>query len=213
MRAFAPGQKQSTRSSGGTLIIGDNTGCPAAVILEGNSQLGTFPITVNTNSCLDLNGFNQEIGALYLNAGSVSSGTDPVGILTLRGDVTVSDLGPAGIQGRISIPSTRYFDVSNSTSRPDLFLQAIVSGPGKIVKTGPGSIGLYQPNTFTGELNVQQGVVYAFNDLGFRQYCRLHCRQPTGVLAVANNVQIAGEPLTLNGWVTASRGIGGKLWV
>jgi autotransporter-associated beta strand protein len=96
----------------GDLFVGNNTGDPESVRWLNSAQLpSTSDVTVNTGAALELNNFNEALGALILNGGEVDTGA---GLLTLGGNVTVrSNATVAVIAGNLSLGGvTRTFTLA-----------------------------------------------------------------------------------------------------
>src|SRR5207237_5380341 len=152
------GELQLSKAGGeairfGSLTVGDPVGgvADADLVREtlANQINSAVPIKINSSGLLDLNNFNDALGPVTFNGGHLSSGT---GIAALFGDVTINanTNNLARIDGNISLPFTLTFDVADGNFSPDLRINAAVSGPGGITKTGFGVMSLTSSNSYTG---------------------------------------------------------------
>jgi autotransporter-associated beta strand protein len=149
--------------SGSALIIGDGVGGSQSdvVLYTGSSTsqiLSSVPITVNSSGLLDLNDHSDDLGALTLNAGKVHTGT---GTLALGGNVTATSDATtiAFISGRVSMSSTRTFNVNQGVLAPDLRISADIVGAGGLTKTGDGWLALSGSNSYAGTTTVIMGTL------------------------------------------------------
>ena len=185
----------------GTLFIGDGQGGTDADIVrhEAANQIWvTVPIVITNSGWLDLNGFDDALGALTLNAAHVSTGS---GLANLAGDVTAtySTNAVSTISGRVALSGTRRFTVENSPFSPDLNCLASVSGTGALTKLGSGSLGLSASNSYSGQTTVGGGLLYAYNSYALGSTNVGTLVSNGAVLVLSGNVQVGAEPLTLNG--------------
>jgi autotransporter-associated beta strand protein len=159
----------------GAVTVGVS-GSSTAATLETRSyqQIGdTTAVRVNQAGTLFLNGtiytdgpFIETIGALTLEGGARVQTTDGATTATFRlnGDVTRAATGStaAEISGRVDLGGgTRTFSVADSAADVDLLISAIISEPyySSLTKTGAGTLSLTAANTFTGETNINAGVL------------------------------------------------------
>jgi autotransporter-associated beta strand protein len=142
----------------GPLVVGDGTGTTTPMVAWWqNAEISGYPVTVNLNSTLNLNGFNDFLNTLTLQGGTVQSGA---GTLSMYGDVTVlGSTVTAVITGNLQFNSAglRVINVGHGTAHPDLNVDANVSDTGGgffITNNVPAQsyVGLYGTNTFTGPL-------------------------------------------------------------
>ncbi|MBI3870272.1 MAG: hypothetical protein HY299_17240 [Verrucomicrobia bacterium] len=163
---------------------------------------------------LVLGAFNESIGALDMDGGSVGSGS---GVLTLLGKLTsrgsVNDGHSANLSGHLALGGqTRVFDCLGGSS---LFIDAVISGSGAagITKTGTGALGLAGANTYPGITTIAEGGIQAYSDLAFGAV--------SGGTVVGFDcsitlygVDIGNEPLELNGGQLTGdlRGYGDTSW-
>lgn len=163
-------------------------------------------VMVETGGTLDLNGHDDGIASLVLNGGSVE--TD-AGVLTLAGAVTAQGFG-GSLSGNLSLGSTtRTFEVGPMAS---LTVSAVIgnggglSHPG-IAKTGTGTLRLLGANTFTGSVNVNEGIVEVGNASALGSPFPFGTTVAAGAtLRVLGGVTVVAEPLTLNGGALYGQG-------
>lgn len=138
----------------GDLVVGNGVAAATVRTIIFQDITDAATVTVNKGSTYDLNGLNEAIGGLTLNAGSVTTG---VGTLTLLGNLTsLAASTTASISGNLSLGgATRTFAVASGDPSPDLLISAtIVDGGGSagIIKTGQGYMTLSASNAFTGSI-------------------------------------------------------------
>jgi fibronectin-binding autotransporter adhesin len=162
-----------------------------------NGIANTSAVTIHPGATLDLNGYNDTIGALELLGGIVE--TD-AGLLTLGGNVTAT--GNATISGSLSLGGvTRAFDVA--LSRTLTVSANISSGPGfnnaGLWKNGNGKLILSGANGFVGNLSVNAGELEARHNsaLGFNLFGTSVANGAT--LTLGDGVIIGTELLNLSG--------------
>jgi fibronectin-binding autotransporter adhesin len=112
---------------------------------------------VLNNGTLTLGG-DQYLKALYLNGGTVSGGNFRINNTT----ITVGGTSASTYGGQISFynsdPLTLNVGVTGDTN-PDLTISGVISGGGKVIKTGAGTLRLANSNTYTGTTTVAAGVL------------------------------------------------------
>lgn len=177
-----------TKTGAGTLYMAAAaaswaTTSNALVINNGTLQLGAnnafgtgtnTGVTVNSTvagatALLDLNGFNQSIGALTFGgtggtATSISNVTTGAGTLTLGSNVTFTNTGnPLGstLSGKLNLgATTRTFTIGDTSSAAtDLTVDAVISGTGGLTKSGSGTLVLNGNNTYSGITTLSTGVL------------------------------------------------------
>ncbi|WP_191963380.1 beta strand repeat-containing protein, partial [Flavobacterium luteum] len=154
------------------LIIDNSNG----VTLNASKSSFSGSLTVTAGSILALSTFNlASPTSTLLECGAVTgSSITGSGVLTLGGDVTVTDAGTgtsgATIAAPITMASTRNFIVANDTFNPtnstavDLSISSIVSGAGGLTKQGAGTMDLSALNTYNGTTTVTAGILRASNN-------------------------------------------------
>jgi len=185
----------------GTLTIGDDLGgSDADVVRElGPNQINSsIPITINSSGLLDLNGFNDAIGALTFSGGHLSTGT---GVATLTGSITANanTNNLARIDGLASISGARTFNVAQGTFSPDIRVTASVSGVGGITKIGPGELSLNASNSYSGLTTISNGFVDVRNSFALGSTNAGTIVSGGAVLGLLSGVHVGLEPLTLSG--------------
>ncbi len=192
----------------GSLIIGDGVGgndADVVRLLQSDQIANTSTVTILTTGLLELNGKNETLGALL----TLESGTSFAATITTSGgflplaagaNVTLTPTGtgvtPADVNGSVVLDTgNRTFNVADGTgvldgtgaaNDTDLLINADLTGPGGIIKTGLGRLQLNNAgNTYAGLTRIDAGV---FHLTGFL----------TG----------AGQGVTLNGPTTVFSGSG-----
>ncbi len=147
------------QSIGGNLTIGDSTGAAlsASVRLDQGSQLSgaTTALTVNSDGLLNLNNFNDSVGSIALNGGTINSGT---GTLTNLGGITVT--GSGTISGNLSFGGSL---ANIAVASGNLNLTANMSN-GVINLTGLGQTTLSGNSTYAGGTTVTGTVLGIASD-------------------------------------------------
>jgi autotransporter-associated beta strand protein len=151
----------------GDLTIGDGTGeaATAVVNLQASDQLAsTTYVSVNGDGDFELNDFDQTINGLQMTGGRVSTGE---GVLTLHGNVTsLEAASQAQIYGNLDLGGVaRTFDVDASDLPCQLLVAAVITD-GSLVKEGLGTLELNGANLFTGNVNVNHGILLLSNNAG-----------------------------------------------
>ena len=136
-------KNMATAIAHGRMVIGDGVGGARADILRVTTAAqiaDAVPVTINSSGWLDVTDQDERIGALTLDGGEASSDVARGGTLYLGDDVNVTANSNriARLNGRVSLPATRTFDVSGHYFSPDLNVGAQVVGAGGITKTGNG---------------------------------------------------------------------------
>jgi len=185
----------------GTLTIGDDLGGDGVDVVreEGANQINSsVPITINSSGLLDLNDFSDALGVLTFSGGRLSSGT---GTATLTGNVTANPNTNnfARIDGKVSMSSTRTFDVAQGTFSPDLRVAALVSGAGGILKSGSGEMSLTASNIYSGLTTVSNGFLRIEDSFALGSTNSGTIVTSNAVLAMLFGVQVGLEPLTISG--------------
>jgi autotransporter-associated beta strand protein len=148
------------------LIVSAGTTSTGVALTSVNS------LTVETASVLSL-GHAVTANSISLEGGCLVTGASisGAGILTLGGNVSVTDNGAGSAGATISCPialtnsTTRTFTVADDgTSAADLSVSGVISTSGNIVKSGAGTMILSGLNTYTGTTQVDQGALRAVNN-------------------------------------------------
>ena len=131
----------------GILNVGDGLGGQGAdvVRLEANDQLAdsATAVSVQSSGLLDLNGFSDTVGALYMTAGTITTGA---GTLSL-GDFLETFAHPltSSIAGNVHLGTApRPFNVHDGAAAIDLDVTATLTAGvgGQLVKEGAGTMQL-----------------------------------------------------------------------
>ncbi len=182
----------------GQLRIGDGLGGASAdrVVYRANNELwSTVTILIASSGLLDLNGFADTVGPIIFSGGRAASGSG--GILHLGGTVTTFG-GTGSLEGRVDLPATRTFNVSEAAGS-DLSLSAQVTGTGGITKTGPGHLYLANANTYQGVTTVSEGLIYADDDNALGSTSGGCVVNAGGGIVLRSGANVGAESLTLSG--------------
>ena len=131
--------KTSGNAVTGFLSIIQNLVAPAVVRLDASNQIGdTVGVSVSGGGTLNLNGFNDTIGALTVGGGSVTTGA---GALTMSGNFSTGTAGTTGtVAGNLNLGAgTRTFTVANNAPAVDADISAAIDNGG-LVKDGLGTL-------------------------------------------------------------------------
>ncbi len=151
----------------GNVNIGDGTGLAASAILQlgaSNQINNTSAVTIKTDGRLDLQTFNDSIGALTMGGGNVQGS----GTLTLGNTLTFNGVGSstANISANVDLGTagTRLVQVGNNgiNGDADLTISGTISGgTASFNKTDLGTLNLTgsTANTFSGTFQVSDGSV------------------------------------------------------
>lgn len=186
---------------GSSLVIGDDIGGDGADIVRytANGQiLSSVPITINSSGLLDLNNFTDDVGAITFSGGHVTTGT---GTLQLFGNVTANanTNSFARIDGKMSISSTRTFDVAQGIFSPDLRIAAAISGASGITKIGRGEMSLTASNTYGGVTTVSAGLLVVDDSFALGATNAGTTVASGAILVLRFGSHVGLEPLTVNG--------------
>ena len=153
--------KSSGNAIAGGLVIGDASGSDTVRLLASNQISDTSAVTVRTGGLLDLNGFDDTIGALTIAGGSAV--TTGAGTLTLGGNVTYSGVittDPATLSGQLALgAATRTFTIPTTVATTGVDVSAVISGTGGFTKSGAGTLAFSAANTYSGATTVSAGTL------------------------------------------------------
>ena len=187
----------------GPLVIQSGT----VLYSEDNGIADGAPVMIQSGGRLDLNGYDDTIGALGINDGEVAT---LAGTLTLGGNVDA--YGISTISGNISLGGTsRTFDVNDEAT---LSVWAHISNgagiglPG-LTKTGLGLLKFHSANYYSGSTIVDYGTLELRNAqaLGTPQFGSTSIGMDAA-LVLADGVIIVNEPLRINFGQLRCDGIG-----
>lgn len=158
--------------SGPSLIIGDGVGGRGADVVqfERHAQIAlTTEVQVRSSGLLDLNGYDQILGArLDLLGGEVRTGSGKLYLGTGASVRAESQTAPGAlISGNLNLLGVAtWFDMRPGLISPALQVYATVSGESgrDFVVTGPGGLALWASNSFQGRLVVAEGSVLVAHD-------------------------------------------------
>lgn len=180
---------------GGTLRVNEG-------VVSVQDNPGTVP--VETTTVRDVLISTSISSALDIGAGSqlTTTGTGTVVRLTRNyGNASISGSGTLALSGDLRLDATlstltsispsvdlgagtRTFDVQNGTADPDLVMDGIILGSGKLVKIGPGTLSLRGANSFSGAVELNAGNLYLQN--------------AGGAIASASSVTLSGSSANNN---------------
>ncbi|MEX0610539.1 MAG: autotransporter-associated beta strand repeat-containing protein, partial [Pirellulales bacterium] len=131
----------------GSLDVGDGFSGPGTdvVRLMADDQLAdtAAAVSVQSSGLLDLNGFSDTVGALFISGGSIATGG---GTLTLSSDLEVfGHPQMASIDGNLNLGNApRTFFVEDGAAAIDLDISATIAAEtgGQLIKTGAGTLQL-----------------------------------------------------------------------
>lgn len=174
--------------------------------LAGNQLRTSVDVIIDSSGSLDLNNFTDDVGDIILNGGFIQTGT---GTLQLAGNLSAIGAfnfpiggDPSRISGKLNLPSTRTFTVSDNPLSLDLQISAGISGAGGFIKNGPGELEVTSSNNFTGPVTVNGGVLTVGDDhalgstasaVNINNDATLDLYQPFSV-----GVCVTNKPLNLN---------------
>jgi autotransporter-associated beta strand protein len=213
----------------GTLYVGKNSVVPNNFAIPGNLIIGTtnnpdtaqvtalaknqfatgsaLRHTVDSSGTLSIRDFDQRVPAMTLRNTHVYAGS---GLLTLTGDVTVDDFNG---NGTVVIATTALGTASGTNGLRTIsvtngavieFYSEITNGVSatNLMKAGPGFLYLSGSNTFSGAINIAEGVLRIFNPNSLGTKTGPTFVGPKGNLDIVNwytNTWRISEPLFLAG--------------
>jgi autotransporter-associated beta strand protein len=200
------------KSSGATavtghLTIGDGTGTDTVQLLGDNQIANSGNISLGLGGVLDLNNFDDSIGALSLTGSQVQTGS---GTLTLGGNITANTSNTQSIiSGNLDLGgATRTISIGGGTPDPDLIISANISGTGAGLTFTGGITGaeLRGNNTYDGLTLISSGVVRAASATALGSAASGTVVSSGATLALTGNTTITAEALSI-----AGSGVGGVL--
>jgi len=203
------------------LVVGPASANSSAVARHSQvGGMGGDVVTVNANSLVDLNGYNQTLSRLNLNDGGNVQTRG--GTLSFAGDALIavgsqSSLGShasSTISGNIGLPANALltFSVNPHASTPPLLftpeldVPAFIPAPGEnpvgiqagIAKEGLGRMRLGANNSYRGPLQVNDGTVIAANAGALGSSAGSTFVNNNAMLAIDGGIAILNETLFLN---------------
>ncbi|VGO19925.1 autotransporter-associated beta strand repeat-containing protein [Pontiella sulfatireligans] len=193
-----------------SLVVGGNdTGDPkAAVQMDEDARQIVSDLTINKTGALDMNGHTNAIANLNLNGGADVHTAASYEMLTISGNVTVSE-SISIISGYINIPEGSHdFDILYTGMVPppgaSCYLTANVTGDGRLVKTGPGCMLISGSNDYAGTTSVEEGTVLLESDTALGSAAagttvNAGSRMYLSEDSQGSSMQVVGERLSLGG--------------
>ncbi|MCI0542111.1 MAG: autotransporter-associated beta strand repeat-containing protein, partial [Verrucomicrobiales bacterium] len=181
----------------GPLIIGDSFDSGATVRLLRAQQIAAADVFIGPTSLLDLDGFDDTIGALFLLGGAVQTGG---GTLLLGGNLTaMASDRTANISGRLSFGTEpRDVLVARGSVSPDLRITAQIVGGHGFVKEGQGQLLLTGLNTYIGQTTINNGLLWIASPTSGLGRTASPAILNAGTLRL-ENATVDGKTLIMNG--------------
>jgi autotransporter-associated beta strand protein len=191
------------RAYAGPLVVGGVPGSALREVrwLNAYQNVGAT-LTVYSNGLVNLNGFNEDFGAVTFNGGRVETGNGQFAIYEPL-TVNANDF-PAIINGFLGLPpgAPARFTVADGSAEPDLLVNAIVFGAApQVIKDGPGTMSFTGPNTYSGTTLVNGGILNAGQSsaLGDANKGTLVASNATlrfeGIDGMSENIELSGAGL------------------
>ena len=198
----------------GTLILAKPGSLPAPAITIGGAgssatvqlnaayQLYGAATTINTGGVLNLNNFNEAVGMLTINGGSIVTGT---GLLYLTGGITGTPSSTTStLSGNYSLYNNQIFNIASGSTPTGV--DTLISGSiaefalgTTITKQGGGTLVLSGANSYTGLTTVSGGVLNIQNATALGTTAGGTTVSSGAVLQIQGNIAVGNENLTLNG--------------
>ena len=184
-----------------SLTIGNGTGSAASTVVRefSNYQIDEADVVINSDGLLDLNGYNDTIGpAVTLNGGASILNTS-AGALNFEDGTTLAvNSGNSIISGNLNVGDLNTTCLVTNYNA-DLNLNASVAGAANITFTGNGATYLNAANSYGGLTWLQQGYLYAANNLALGATNNGTVVNSGATLVLSGSIGITNESLTLNG--------------
>jgi fibronectin-binding autotransporter adhesin len=190
----------------GTLTIGDGLGGLNADVVRYVANFGIYggsggsTVVITPSGLLDLNGFTDDVGPIYMDGGTINTGTGVLELFTPLVTYQSNDAtnGDSTINGNLNFSTSPINTVAVSNT---LVINAVISDANgyPVVKTGPGFLYVNGANTYTGPTLLQQGWLWAQNNLALGATNGGTIVSNGATLVLVGNIGITNESLTLNG--------------
>ena len=184
-------------------------GSSATVQLNAPFQLYGAAITINTDGVLNLNNFNEGVGALSISGGSIVTGS---GLLYLSGGVTSNASSTTStLAGNYSMYSNQIFNIASGSTPTgvDMIMSGSIAEFAAgitVTKQGGGTLVLSGGNSYTGLTTISGGVLNIQNANALGTTAGGTTVSPGAALQIQGNIAVGNENLTLNGSGIASTG-------
>lgn len=150
----------------GPLILGSpDEPYSGYVVLHSPHQINDTATNTLNRGSINLNGWDESLGAIQFYDGDIFTGT---ATLTLLAKVTqkkkheswVGAFHVSSIRGTIYLPADVNFQVDFSeTDDTPISVDANITGPGGVVKDGPGELWVSGTNAFSGLVKINRGLI------------------------------------------------------
>jgi fibronectin-binding autotransporter adhesin len=193
---------ENVRALSGPLVVGGPSGAGAQLCearwLHGH-QGATPDVTLYPNGLVNLNGLNDDFGAVTFNGGHLSTGR---GLCTLHQSLTVNPGNPTAlIDGSVAlappVPGNFVFSIGKGTSDPELLINASLSGPAvEIIKEGPGTMVFGTANTYGALTLLNEGILRIADSSSLGSTGEGTFISTNATLQLSGGIAVA-EPITL----------------
>lgn len=220
----------------GTTSVGTSGGADGGTLRLGAANNLSNNTTNVYAGTLDLNGFDDTIGALNVGggaAGTTATVTTGAGTLTLGGNLTyisTNNADGATVSGNLDLgAANRTFAANNSTaadtdltisanisganrnlavtgSGNTLISGAIATGSGTLTKTGTGTLTLAGANTYTGLTSVTGGVLNIQHSSALGTTDAGTSISSGEALEIQGNISVGAEALSITGTGVSNAG-------
>ena len=183
-----------------SLTIGDGLGAAGADVVRyinanGNQIFASIPITINNSGLLDLNGHSDDVGPIYMDGSTITTGAGQLQLVTPPlATVFSTTNGGSTISGNLMLDTDSTFAITNT-----LTVSASISGSYALMKTGPQFLYLTSSNSYSGLTVIQQGWIYIENGYALGSTANGTVVSNGATLAMNGNFGVSNESLTLNG--------------
>lgn len=220
----------------GTTTLGTSGGASGGTLRLGAADNLSNAATTVYAGTLDLNGFNDTIGALRLGggaAGTSASITTGAGTLTLGGNLTylsTNNADGATVSGNLDLGAANRSFIANNSSAADtdltvaasitaadrnlavtgtgntLISGSIATGSGTLTKTGSGTLTLSGANTYTGLTSLTGGVLNIRHSSALGTTDAGTSVTSGEALQIQGNISVGAETLSITGTGVSNTG-------
>jgi autotransporter-associated beta strand protein len=195
-------------SAAGPALVGNVTvGAAAALTFGSDSQLSANTLLTLNGGLVNLNGYNESLGAITLNAGQISQpGSLPLNVST--GLVTVGK-GSSSISSGLRLGAAGIFNLSNNAA---LAINGPITAPSTTASTsltltgGGGTLTLYG-NSLLSSIDIKQGILQLAEGGSLGGINSSTTIEPAGTLSLNGQILTIGD---LSGSGAVALGTGGS---